>query len=88
MYDQAPDEATSGWLTSFAHVAQGATWTILTMILFNMVQMINLWFIGHQKNPDLLGGLGLGNMLLNVLVFALSNGLNSTIESFASWSYG
>ena len=27
-------------------------------------------------------------MLLNVLIFAISNGLNSTIESFCSWDFG
>ena len=39
-------------------------------------------------SSDLLAGVGLGNMLLNVLVFAIVFGLNGTIESFVSWAYG
>lgn len=39
-------------------------------------------------SSDLLAGVGLGNMLLNVLIFALTMGLNGTIESFVAWSYG
>ena len=39
-------------------------------------------------SSDLLAGVGLGNMLLNVLVFAITMGLNGTIETFVAWSYG
>ena len=39
-------------------------------------------------SSDLLAGVGLGNMLLNVLVFAIVFGLNGTIETFVAWSYG
>ena len=62
--------------------------TILTMIFFQMVQFLNTYFVGHLKDPDILAGIGLGNMLLNMFVFAISNGMNGTIESFVGWSYG
>ena len=39
-------------------------------------------------SSDLLAGVGLGNMLLNVLIFAVTMGLNGTIESFVAWSFG
>ncbi len=48
---------------------------------------MNIYYVG-QVSSDLLAGVGLGNMLLNVLVFAVTMGLNGTIESFVSWSYG
>ena len=48
---------------------------------------MNIFYVG-QVSSDLLAGVGLGNMLLNVLVFAVTMGLNGTIESFVSWSYG
>ena len=48
---------------------------------------MNIFYVG-QMSSDLLAGVGLGNMLLNVLVFAVTMGLNGTIESFVSWSYG
>ena len=68
-------------------MAKRSTPTILTMIFFQMVQLLNIFYVG-QMSSDLLAGVGLGNMLLNVLVFAVTMGLNGTIESFVSWSYG
>ena len=53
-----------------------------------MVQLLNIYFMGHLDDPDLLAGVGLGNMLLNVCVFAFSQGMAGTIESFVGWSYG
>lgn len=52
-----------------------------------MVQLLNIFYVGHVSS-DLLAGVGLGNMLLNVLVFAVTMGLNGTIETFVSWSFG
>ena len=52
-----------------------------------MVQLLNVLYVG-QVSSTLLAGVGLGNMLLNVLVFALTMGLNGTVETFVSWSYG
>ena len=60
---------------------------IATNILFQMVQLLNIYYVGHTSS-DYLAGVGLGNMLLNVLVFAVSMGLNGTIETFVAWSYG
>lgn len=57
------------------------------MITFQMIQLLNIYYVGHVSS-DLLAGVGLGNMLLNVVVFAVTMGLNGTIETFVSWSYG
>jgi len=57
------------------------------MIFFQMVQLLNIFYVG-QMSSELLAGVGLGNMLLNVFVFAFTNGLNGTIETFVAWSYG
>ena len=60
----------------------------MTNVFFQMVQLLNIYFVGHLDDPDLLAGVGLGTMLLNVFVFAVSMGMNGTIESFVGWSYG
>ena len=57
------------------------------MIFFQMVQLLNIYYVG-QMSSSLLAGVGLGNMLLNVLVFAVTMGLNGTIETFVAWAYG
>ena len=75
------------WLDSFVLCVKRSTPTIATMIFFQMVQLLNIFFVGHVSS-DLLAGVGLGNMLLNVLVFAITMGLNGTIETFVAWAYG
>jgi len=75
------------WLESFWLVCKRSTPTILTMIFFQMVQMVNIFYVG-QVSSDLLAGVGLGNMILNVMVFAVTMGLNGTIETFVAWEFG
>ena len=75
------------WMQSFWLACKRSTPTILTMVFFQLVQLLNIYFAGH-KSSELLAGIGLGNMLLNVLVFAFTMGLNGTIETFVSWSFG
>jgi MATE family multidrug resistance protein len=60
----------------------------MTLVFFQMVQLINIYFMGHMTDPNLLAGVGLGNMLINVCVFAVAYGLNGTIETFVGWSFG
>ncbi len=51
------------------------------------MQLLNIYYVS-SKGSEFLSGVGLGNMLLNVFIFAMSNGLNGTVESFISWSLG
>jgi hypothetical protein len=53
-----------------------------------MIGLMNIYFVGNSEDPTLLPGVGMGNMLLNVLVFALAQGLNGAIETFVApdWS--
>jgi len=37
-----------------------------------MIGLLNIYFVGNADDADLLPGVGMGNMLLNVLIFALS----------------
>ena len=76
------------WTESYIEAARRATPNILTMIFFQFVQLLNIYFCGNAIGSEALAGVGLGNMLLNVFIFALSQGLNGTVESFISWSLG
>jgi Na+-driven multidrug efflux pump len=62
--------------------------TILSLIFFQMIGLLNVWFIGQLGNVALLGGVGMGTMLLNVFCFALAFGLNGSIETFVARDYG
>lgn len=41
------------------------------MLVYLFVQLVNTFFIGKLDDPALLGGVGMGNMLINVLAFAI-----------------
>ena len=58
------------------------------MIFFMLVQLINTYFIGHTNDPTLIAGVGMGNMMINVLAFAIMQGLNGALETLISQSYG
>lgn len=49
---------------------------------------MNIIFVGQSDDPLLLAGVGLGSMLINIFVFAESQGLNGTIEYFVARSFG
>jgi len=58
------------------------------MIFYMFVQLINTYYIGHTNQPILIAGVGMGNMLINVLAFAVFYGLNGALETLISSCYG
>ena len=52
------------------------------------MQLINTWFIGNLNEPKVLAGVGMGNMLINILCFAVFEGMNGALETLVSQSYG
>lgn len=61
---------------------------IFGMLVYLMVQLTNTFFIGHLNDPVLLAGVGMGNMLINVLCFAVAQGLNGALETLVSQAFG
>ena len=61
---------------------------IVSMIFYMIVQLVNTWYIGHTNNPELIAGVGMGNMLINVLAFATMQGMNGALETLISQAYG
>jgi Na+-driven multidrug efflux pump len=41
------------------------------MLVYLFVQLVNTFFVGKLNDPGLLAGVGMGNMLINVLAFAV-----------------
>ena len=58
------------------------------MLVYILVQLVNTWFVGNKGDAVLLGGVGMGNMLINVLGFAVIQGLNGALESFVPVAFG
>jgi Na+-driven multidrug efflux pump len=57
---------------------------IISMFFYMLVQLINTYYIGHSNEPTLIAGVGMGNMLINVLAFAIMQGLNGALETLIS----
>ena len=57
---------------------------IISMFFYMFVQLINTYYIGHSNDPALIAGVGMGNMLINVLAFATMQGLNGALETLIS----
>ena len=72
----------------FWKVVKLAVPSVIGMLLYLMVQLSNTFFIGNLNEPVLLAGVGMGNMLINVLCFAVVQGLNGALETFVSQSFG
>ena len=61
---------------------------VIGMLLYLLVQLTNTYFVGNLNDSTLLAGVGMGNMLINVLVFAVTQGLNGALETLVSQSFG
>ena len=71
-------------MKSLLEVAVASVPTILSLIFFKFTELTNIFFMGHMDDTDLLGGVGLGAMLLNVGCYAFTMGLNGTLETYVS----
>ena len=58
-------------LQCFWLVTKMAIPLVIGMLLYLLVQNVNVYFIGNLNDPPLLAGVGMGNMLINVLCFAV-----------------
>ena len=65
-------------------VAVLSTPPVISMFFYMFVQLINTYYIGHTNDSTLIAGIGMGNMLINVLAFAIMQGLNGAIETLVS----
>ena len=72
----------------FWEITKIAVPLIFAMLVFLLVQLVNTYFVGHTNDAVLLAGVGMGNMLINVLCFAVVQGLNGAIETLVSQSFG
>ena len=55
----------------FWEITKFATPMIFGMFVYMMVMLVNTYFIGNLNDPVKLAGVGMGNMLINVLCFAV-----------------
>ena len=61
---------------------------IISMLAGFLVQVINISFAGHLGSETAMAGVGMANMYLNVLCISIIIGINSTLNTLVSQSYG
>ena len=62
--------------------------SIFGLVFQMLVEIVNLIFIGNLNDPVALAGVGLGNMLINMICFSIGMGLNGAIDTLVSQAYG
>jgi MATE family multidrug resistance protein len=88
-FADAKTDKVLGWTQSTIEVVKASVPTILSNIFFMLVQMQNIYFMGHySSDSQLMASVGMGNMLTNVVCLATCLGFNGTIETFVSQSFG
>jgi len=53
-------------------------------VLFQFLEIINLIFAGHMDDLSILGGIGLGNMTVNLFAISFIESMNSVVETMSS----
>ena len=57
-------------------------------VLFQFLEILNLTFAGHMGDETLLGGIGLGNMTVNLFAISFIESMNSVVETMGSQAAG
>ena len=61
---------------------------VLSFLMMNIQEQINVIFIGNLQDPFKLSGIGVGNMVMNLVPYALMIGINTALETLVSQAYG
>lgn len=75
-------------LECFMLVGKIALPPVLGNLIQYLVMMITIFFVGRKGDTNVLAAVGLGNMMINVLAFAIMQGLNGALEHYVSLAYG
>ena len=69
-------------------VAKLAIPSIIALMFATAAELINTIFVGHLNDPELLVGVGMGNIIIVMLCNSVFLGMNGAIETLVSQAYG
>ena len=61
---------------------------IISMVLALVVEVINSIFVGHLGKEEVLAGVGMANMYINVTCLSLLFGMNMVLSTIGSQAFG
>ena len=61
---------------------------VVSFLMMTIQEQINVIFIGHLGDPAILSGIGVGNMVMNLVPYAIMIGINTALETLVSQAYG
>lgn len=61
---------------------------IITQFFTILAEQVNFYFVGNLNNVEQLAGVGIANMMINILAFSTMFGMNSALGTFVSQAYG
>jgi multidrug resistance protein, MATE family len=61
---------------------------IISMVLALVVEVINSIFVGHLGKEEILAGVGMANMYMNVTCLSLLFGMNMVLNTLGSQAHG
>ena len=75
-------------LECFANICKISAPPIIGNLISLSVILTSIYFVGNLNDPVVLASVGLGGMMVNVLAFAITQGLNGALEYYVSNSFG
>ncbi len=60
----------------------------VSLLSINLLESINLAFVGHLGSPNIIAGVGLGNTLLNFTCLTVIMAVQDALNTFLSQAYG
>ena len=58
--------------------------SMFCMLISRIQENINLVYVGHLNNTQMMAGVGMGNMIQNMLGLSVFVGLNGALETLCS----
>jgi Na+-driven multidrug efflux pump len=62
--------------------------SIFSMVLNLFIEVLNSGFVGHVGKEEVMAGVGMANMFMNVACLSLLFGMNMVLNTLASQAYG
>ena len=83
-----PEENLPAYSEAFIEILKIGGPAIISMVSALFVEVVNTAFVGHLGSQAMMAGVGMANMFLNVIDLSVIFGINNTLNTLVSQSFG